>query len=68
MPPCFVLRLADNAPASIVLQFCSTFGIWILADALQMSAILTVVAYGIVLARRTPRQSAPLLRRKSFAV
>lgn len=64
----FVLRLADDAPASIVLQFCSTFGIWVLADALQMSAILTVVAYGIVLARRTPRRSAPLLRRKSFAV
>ena len=64
----FVLRLADDAPASIVLQFCSTFGIWILADALQLSAILTVVAYGIALARRSPRRSAPLLRRKSFAV
>ena len=33
-----------------------------------MSAILTVVAYGIALARRSPRRSAPLLRRKSFAV
>ncbi len=64
----FVLRLADDAPASIVLQFCSIFGIWILADELQLSAILTVVAYGIALARRSPRRSAPLLRRKSFAV
>ena len=64
----FVLKLADDAPASIVLQFCSVFGIWILADALQLSAILTVVAYGIALARRSPRRNAPLLRRKSFAV
>ena len=64
----FILQLADEAPASIVLQFCSTFGIWILSDALQLSPILTVVTYGIALARRGPRGNAPLLRRKSFAV
>ncbi len=64
----FVLQLAGDAPASIILQFCSTFGIWVLAERLQLSAILTVVAYGMALARRTPRRSAPLLRRKSFAV
>ena len=64
----FVLQLAGDAPASIILQFCSTFGIWILAERLQLSAILTVVAYGMALARRGPRRSAPLLRRKSFAV
>ncbi len=64
----FLLQLAGDAPASIILQFCSTFGIWILAERLQLSAILTVVAYGMALARRGPRRSAPLLRRKSFAV
>ncbi len=64
----FVVRLAVDAPASIILQFCSTFGIWILADTLQLSAILTLAAYGIALARWTPRGNAPLLRTKSFAV
>ncbi len=63
-----VLQLAGDAPSSIVLQFCSTFGVWILAETLQLSPILSVVAYGIALARRGPRGSAPLLRRKSFAV
>jgi monovalent cation/hydrogen antiporter len=66
VPP--VLRLAQDAPASIVLQFCSTFGIWVLADKLHLSAILTVVTYGIALAQLSPRQSAPILRLKSYAV
>ena len=64
----FVVRLAVDAPASIILQFCSTFGIWVLADTLELSAILTLAAYGIALARRAPRGNAPLLRTKSFAV
>jgi NhaP-type Na+/H+ or K+/H+ antiporter len=64
----FVLRIAGDAPATIILQFCSTFGVWILAETLHLSAILTVVAYGIALAYPSRRRSAPLLRLKSFAV
>jgi Na+/H+ antiporter len=64
----FVLQLADAAPASIILQFCSTFGVWILAEILHLSAILTVVAYGIAISLPGRRRSAPLLRIKSFAV
>ena len=64
----YVLRLAGDAPSSIVLQFCSAFGVWILAELLHFSAILTVVAYGIALAQPRRRRAAPLLRRKSFAV
>ena len=64
----FVLQLADAAPASIILQFCSTFGVWILAEILHLSAILTVVAYGIAISLPGHRRSAPLLRIKSFAV
>src|SRR5262249_37566067 len=51
-----------------ILQFCSTFGVWILAETLHLSAILTVVAYGIALAHPSRRKTAPLLRLKSFAV
>jgi CPA1 family monovalent cation:H+ antiporter len=64
----FALRLAKDAPTSIILQFCSIFGIWVLAEALRLSAILTVVTYGIALAQLLPRRHAPLLRMKSFAV
>jgi CPA1 family monovalent cation:H+ antiporter len=64
----FVLRLAGGAPSSIILQFCSAFGIWILAGTLHVSAILTVVTYGIALAQFSLRKSTPLLRTKSIAV
>jgi CPA1 family monovalent cation:H+ antiporter len=63
-----ILRLVDDAQASIVLQFCSTFGVWILAEALHLSAILTIVAYGMAIAHPSRRRIAPLLRLKSFAV
>ena len=37
--------------SSVVLQFVSTFGVWILAERLHLSGILTVVAYAITIAR-----------------
>jgi monovalent cation/hydrogen antiporter len=64
----FITRLADDTQASIVLQFCTTFGVWILAETLHLSSILTVVAFGIALAHPRHRRLAPLLRLKSFAV
>jgi CPA1 family monovalent cation:H+ antiporter len=64
----YITGLAGDAAASIVLQFCSTFGVWILAETLHLSAILTVVAYGIALSHPSRRRLNPLLRQKSFAV
>jgi monovalent cation/hydrogen antiporter len=64
----YITGLADDAAASIILQFCSTFGVWILAETLHLSAILTVVAYGIAVAHPSRRRHNPLLRQKSFAV
>jgi monovalent cation/hydrogen antiporter len=52
---------------SILLQFIGTFGIWLLAERLHVSAILAVVTYGIVLARHTADMPAKL-RVPSFAV
>ena len=58
-------RISD-VPTSIVLQFCETFGVWILAERIGLSGILTVVSYAVVLARRV---SAPArIRRPSYAV
>jgi NhaP-type Na+/H+ or K+/H+ antiporter len=44
-----------DIPSSIVLQFAGTFGVWILAEHLHLSAIVTVVVYGITVARDAPR-------------
>ncbi|MBV9748124.1 MAG: cation:proton antiporter, partial [Acetobacteraceae bacterium] len=62
-----VARLEDGAP-SVVLQFLGTFGVWLLADALRLSAILTVVAYAITLARLAPARTRARQRRASYAV
>src|SRR5262249_48068282 len=42
------LRLHDLS-VSIVMQFVSTFAIWILADRLGLSAIITTVAYAMTI-------------------
>jgi CPA1 family monovalent cation:H+ antiporter len=59
-------RVTD-APSAIVLQFATAFGIWILADELGLSAIVTVVAFAITAARLTTN-TPPQLRLPSFAV
>jgi len=63
-----IMRHVTDIPSAIVLQFASTFGIWILADEAGLSAIVTVVAYAITAARLTPTSTPPQLRLPSFAV
>jgi len=41
----------DDAATATILQFVSTFGVWIFADRLGLSAIITMVVYAITLAR-----------------
>ncbi|HJU20783.1 MAG TPA: sodium:proton antiporter, partial [Stellaceae bacterium] len=60
-------RVEDGAP-SVVLQFLGTFGVWLLAEALQLSAVLTVVAYAVTLARLAPGRTGARQRRESYAV
>jgi CPA1 family monovalent cation:H+ antiporter len=51
-----LLNTSSGAPTSIILQFIGTFGVWLLADRLGLSGILTMVAYAITIARRAPAQ------------
>src|SRR5919199_1695596 len=51
-----MVRVEDGAP-SVVLQFLGTFGVWLLADALGLSAVLTMVAYAVTLARFAPEHT-----------
>ncbi|MDB6045549.1 MAG: Na+/H+ antiporter [Gammaproteobacteria bacterium] len=48
----------DDIPVSVILQFIGTFAVWLLADHLGLSAILTVIAYAMTLARRAGRVDA----------
>jgi NhaP-type Na+/H+ or K+/H+ antiporter len=60
-------RVTDAATATI-LQFVSTFGVWIFADRVGLSAIITMVVYAITLARTAPRATSPRNRVSSYSV
>lgn len=57
-----------DVPTAIILQFVSTFGVWILADRLGLSAVLTMVCYAIAVARRAPERTPARIRIPSYAV
>jgi Na+/H+ antiporter len=60
-------RIEDVA-TSVVVQFLSTFGVWILAERLHLSGIITVVVYAILLARHAPTLIPARVRVPSYAV
>ena len=57
-----------DVPSSIIVQFAATFGLWMLADRLQLSAVITIVAYAVTISTRKDRRMAARLRLPSFAV
>lgn len=44
----------QHVPTAIILQFVSTFGVWILAEHAGLSGVLTMVTYAITVARTAP--------------
>lgn len=63
-----VLNRSGDAPTSVLLQFIGTFGVWLLADRIGLSGILTIVAYAITIARRAPAITPARVRVPSYAV
>jgi CPA1 family monovalent cation:H+ antiporter len=63
-----LLNVLEDAPSAIVMQFVTTFGVWILAERLGLSPILTMVCYGITVSRRAPELTPARLRIPSYAV
>ena len=62
------LHRITDVPSAVLLQFIGTFGVWIVAERLHLSAILTVVLYGMTLARLAPDRTPARLRVPSYAV
>jgi CPA1 family monovalent cation:H+ antiporter len=57
-----------DVSTAVIVQFASTFGVWILAERLQLSGILTMVVYAMTVARRAPDLQPARLRIPSYAV
>jgi Na+/H+ antiporter len=58
----------EHLPSKIITQFIGTFAVWIIADRLGVSPVLTLVAYAITIARYAPARSSARERLPSYAV
>ena len=65
------LRVTDrvqHVPTAIILQFVITLGVWIVADRIGLSGVLTMVCYAIAVARTAPERIPARIRIPSYAV
>ena len=65
------LQLMDrvqHVPTAIILQFVTTLGVWILAEHLRLSAVLTTVCYAIMVAQTAPERVPARIRIPAYAV
>ncbi len=63
-----VIRPARDIAVSVVTQFVGTFAVWLLAERLQVSPVITTVAYATTIARLAPGRLGAEHRRASYAV
>ena len=57
-----VLGSVRHVPTAIILQFLTTFGVWILAEHVGLSGVLTMVCYAITVARTAPERTPARIR------
>jgi CPA1 family monovalent cation:H+ antiporter len=57
-----------DVPISVIVQFLSTFAVWMIADWLGLSGIITLVVFAILVARTAPDLMPARLRIPSYAV
>lgn len=61
-------RRLDDVAVAVVVQFCGAFGVWVLAERLHLSGILTTVVFAMAVARRAAAVTPARMRLPSFAV
>jgi CPA1 family monovalent cation:H+ antiporter len=63
-----VIERVQHVPTSIIVQFVTTFGVWLLAEHIGLSGVLTTVCYAIAIARTAPERTPARMRIPSYAV
>src|SRR3954471_20200851 len=58
----------EHVPTGIILQFVTTFGVWILAENLGLSGVLTMVCYAMTVAQTAPERVPARIRIPTYAV
>jgi len=64
----FALSRIRDVATAVIGQFLSTFAVWLIAERLHLSGIITVVVFAIITARTAPDQMPARLRIPSYAV
>jgi monovalent cation/hydrogen antiporter len=64
----FVTARIHDVATAVVFQFCGTFFVWILAEQLHLSGIITIVVYAIAASRRAAEIVPARIRVPSWAV
>src|SRR5688572_27042343 len=64
----FIVGRIHDFSTSVIFQFCSTFGVWLLAERLHLSGILTVVIFAMALSRLSAQTMVARVRVPSYAV
>ena len=63
-----LLSRVQHVPTAIILQFVTTFGVWIFAEHLGLSGVLTMVCYAVTVARWAPEMTPAQMRLPTYAV
>lgn len=61
-------RRVTDAASFTVLAYIGTFSVWLLAERLGLSAIITIVVYAITMAQRVPTSMSPRVRVSTYSV
>jgi CPA1 family monovalent cation:H+ antiporter len=63
-----LLERVQHVPTAIILGFVGTFGVWILAEHIGLSGVLTTVCYAMMVARTAPARIPARTRLPTYAV
>ncbi|AWN48346.1 Na+/H+ antiporter [Methylobacterium terrae] len=63
-----LMRRVTDPPSAVVLQFVATFGLWLAAERVGVSGVLTVVSFGLTVSRLSPQTMPAHLRITSNTV
>jgi CPA1 family monovalent cation:H+ antiporter len=61
-------RRVQHVPTAIILQFVGTFTVWVLAEQVGLSGVLTTVCFAMTLARKAPAEIPARIRIPTNAV
>jgi monovalent cation/hydrogen antiporter len=63
-----ILQRVQHVPTAIILQFVGAFAVWILAEEVGLSGVLTVVCFAITAAQTAPARTPAWIRVPAYAV